>query len=158
MLYIIYIFTIHVIAGDLMMYKDSRKLPNINTFGFGYSLDTSILLNLAKEGNGMHAFIPDASFVGTAFVNAISNLMVPSLLSLISISSLSHISPMAIGNCSEQCNDYCRTPKWSRAQRSTWSLFPEHLMGNTDRPMLTTIWTIQGHSNSHVSTIANSHQ
>jgi hypothetical protein len=61
----------------LRKYKDEKiHLPNLNTFGFGYNLQTAVLLNIANEGNGMHAFIPDASFVGTAFVNSISNLMV----------------------------------------------------------------------------------
>lgn len=61
--------------AKLRTYKDSKRLPNLNTFGFGYNLQTPVLLNIAQEGNGTHAFIPDASFVGTAFVNAISNLM-----------------------------------------------------------------------------------
>lgn len=64
-------------ADKLKAYKDTHKtLPTINTFGFGYGVETPMLLNIAVEGNGMHAFIPDASFVGTAFVNALSNLMV----------------------------------------------------------------------------------
>eukprot|EP00026_Physarum_polycephalum_P002923 Phypoly_transcript_02932.p1 GENE.Phypoly_transcript_02932~~Phypoly_transcript_02932.p1 ORF type:complete len:623 (+),score=142.69 Phypoly_transcript_02932:708-2576(+) len=64
-------------ATQLRQYKELKKhLPNLNTFGFGYALQTDVLMNIAREGNGMHAFIPDASFVGTAFVNAISNLMV----------------------------------------------------------------------------------
>jgi len=63
--------------ANLRVYKDAKKeLPTINTFGFGYNVDTPMLLNIAQEGNGMHSFIPDASFVGTAFVNAITNLMV----------------------------------------------------------------------------------
>jgi len=67
--------------GELAMlkkYKDSRKQLNttINTFGFGYAIDTTLLVNLAIEGHGMHSFIPDASFVGTAFVNSISNVLV----------------------------------------------------------------------------------
>lgn len=63
-------------AEKLRKYKDMKALPNLNTFGFGYNLRTPVLLNIATEGDGMHAFIPDASFVGTAFVNSISNLMV----------------------------------------------------------------------------------
>ena len=31
---------------------------------------------LATEGDGMYAFIPDSGFVGTVFVNALSNLLV----------------------------------------------------------------------------------
>lgn len=47
----------------------------INTFGFGYNLDSKLLEDLAVEGNGYYAFIPDSSFVGTVFVNAISDLL-----------------------------------------------------------------------------------
>lgn len=66
----------------LKKYKDEHKQINttINTFGFGYAIDTPLLLNLASEGHGMHSFIPDASFVGTAFVNSVSNLLVFILL------------------------------------------------------------------------------
>ena len=45
----------------------------INTFGFGYSLDSKLLRNLSTIGNGMYCFIPDAGFVGTVFINALSN-------------------------------------------------------------------------------------
>jgi len=45
----------------------------VNTFGFGYSLKSKMLLELAREGNGTFAFIPDAKIVGTCFVNAIAN-------------------------------------------------------------------------------------
>ena len=48
---------------------------SISTFGFGYDMDSGLLKNLATEGQGMYAFIPDGSFVGTAFVNATSNIL-----------------------------------------------------------------------------------
>lgn len=47
----------------------------INTFGFGYNLDSALLQDLSISGNGFYAFIPDSGFVGTAFVHAISNLL-----------------------------------------------------------------------------------
>ena len=51
-------------------------LPGIiNTFGFGYNLESVLLKEIAEEGNGMYAFIPDAGFVGTAFVNCLSNVL-----------------------------------------------------------------------------------
>ena len=53
------------------------KLPCIlNTYGFTYDLNSELLNDLAKIGNGHYGFIPDASFIGTTFVNAISNLAV----------------------------------------------------------------------------------
>ena len=47
----------------------------INTFGFTYSLDSKLLEQIAAEGRGMYTFVPDASFVGTAFVNNLANTL-----------------------------------------------------------------------------------
>mmetsp|Transcript_98642 Transcript_98642/g.318094 ORF Transcript_98642/g.318094 Transcript_98642/m.318094 type:complete len:1066 (-) Transcript_98642:431-3628(-) len=62
---------------ELRDYMDTH--PNftcqLNTFGFGYNLDSELLLALAKEGNGTYAFIPDAVIVGTTFVNSVANLL-----------------------------------------------------------------------------------
>jgi len=59
-------------------YKNTHKDLDcsLNTFGFGYSLDSPLLEELAIEGLGTYAFIPDSSFVGTVFVNTVSDLMV----------------------------------------------------------------------------------
>jgi hypothetical protein len=46
----------------------------VNTFGFGYSLDSALLHELAVVGNGTFGFIPDAKIVGTCFVNAVANI------------------------------------------------------------------------------------
>lgn len=85
MLIVIINFVLHVVPSEIpprghipMMqrYRDSHggKYPGtINTFGFGYSLDSSLLSDMAIEGGGMYAFIPDSGFVGTAFVNALGN-------------------------------------------------------------------------------------
>jgi hypothetical protein len=61
----------------LAAYKaESNFTCSINTFGFGYNLESKLLEDLAQMGNsGSYAFIPDGSFVGTIFVNAISNLL-----------------------------------------------------------------------------------
>eukprot|EP01118_Nematostelium_gracile_P010580 TRINITY_DN3664_c0_g1_i1.p1 TRINITY_DN3664_c0_g1~~TRINITY_DN3664_c0_g1_i1.p1 ORF type:complete len:804 (-),score=283.41 TRINITY_DN3664_c0_g1_i1:97-2508(-) len=62
-----------------MLVRYKEKYPetacSINTFGFGYNINSELLLKIAIEGGGMYSFIPDASFVGTAFVNCISNFM-----------------------------------------------------------------------------------
>ena len=39
----------------------------IATFGFGYKLDSELLLELAQEGGGTYAFISDAPMVGNVF-------------------------------------------------------------------------------------------
>lgn len=67
--------------GHLAMLKRYRdecggNLPAvINTFGFGNTLDCVLLNELASEGNGAFAFIPDGSFVGTIFLNALSSIL-----------------------------------------------------------------------------------
>ena len=47
----------------------------VNTFGFGYDLQSDVLLSLAQEGHGSYAFIPVAPNVGTVFVDAVSNIL-----------------------------------------------------------------------------------
>jgi hypothetical protein len=44
----------------------------ICTFGFGYALQSELLREIALEGGGSYAFIPDSGFVGTVFVNVSS--------------------------------------------------------------------------------------
>jgi Mg-chelatase subunit ChlD len=63
---------------EIQKYKEDLggELPGIiNTFGFGYSLDSKLLNDIAVIGKGAYAFIPDGSFVGTIFVNSMSNLL-----------------------------------------------------------------------------------
>lgn len=60
---------------ELQRYKEKHgNIPcSVNTFGFGYSLDSQLLQSLAVNGNGSFGFIPDSGMVGTIFVNAMSN-------------------------------------------------------------------------------------
>mmetsp|Transcript_99 Transcript_99/g.254 ORF Transcript_99/g.254 Transcript_99/m.254 type:complete len:658 (+) Transcript_99:98-2071(+) len=62
----------------LQAYKQQyEKLPGtISTFGFGYNIDSELLCRISSEGSATFAFIPDAGFVGTIFVNTMSNLLV----------------------------------------------------------------------------------
>ena len=48
---------------------------SINTFGYGYNIDSDLLNEIALLGNGIFGFIPDASMVGTIFVNMISSII-----------------------------------------------------------------------------------
>lgn len=66
------------IVPNLLEYKQTyERLPGtISTFGFGYNIDSSLLVRLASAGDGSYSFIPDAGFVGTVFVNTLSNLLV----------------------------------------------------------------------------------
>jgi len=63
---------------ELQKYLQQNKSSQltVSTFGFGYGISSELLVQLAKTGGGSYAFIPDAGFVGTVFVNAISNLLV----------------------------------------------------------------------------------
>jgi len=66
--------------GHIPMLKDfiedneTAQKYLIFTFGFGYDLDSSLLNEIAKVGNGTYAFIPDCNFVGTVFINSMANL------------------------------------------------------------------------------------
>ena len=53
--------------------KDS--MPTIRTFGFGYDLDSELLLQIARIGGGTFAFIPVTPVMGTVFVHAIANTL-----------------------------------------------------------------------------------
>jgi hypothetical protein len=61
----------------LNRYMDDHKNMscNINTFAFGYSADSPLLVNIAAEGNGSYNFIPDSGFVGTVFVHSLANFL-----------------------------------------------------------------------------------
>lgn len=47
----------------------------INTFGFGYSMNSKLLFDIAVLGSGSYSFIPDCGFVGTVFVHALTNIL-----------------------------------------------------------------------------------
>ena len=56
----------------------SMTMPNpwtLHAFGFGYSLDSALLAELAEWGHGLFGFIPDASMVGTVFINALAHTL-----------------------------------------------------------------------------------
>ena len=63
---------------------------SVSTFGFGYSLKSKILLDIAREANGSFAFIPDASTLGTNFVNAVANAR-----SCVILDAIVHLIPKA---------------------------------------------------------------
>eukprot|EP01125_Pyxidicula_operculata_P002073 TRINITY_DN12025_c0_g1_i1.p1 TRINITY_DN12025_c0_g1~~TRINITY_DN12025_c0_g1_i1.p1 ORF type:complete len:813 (-),score=221.78 TRINITY_DN12025_c0_g1_i1:118-2556(-) len=79
----------------LKRYKTNNDgLPGIiNTFGFGYTIDCPLLVELAGEGNGSYAYIPDSSLTGTVFVNAITNLLTTTYTNLtLTVESLNGIT------------------------------------------------------------------
>lgn len=96
----------------LQKYKDQNKQLSctISTFGFGYSINSELLRNISIEGHGMYVFIPDASFVGTAFVNTLSNLLVTAaknvLLSFEPLSEAKILPNGLIGGHSSQITNW----------------------------------------------------
>jgi len=69
--------------GELASLERARaamgSTATLHTFGFGYNLLSEMLVSLAREGRGGYSFIPDGSFVGTAFVNSLANILCASL-------------------------------------------------------------------------------
>ncbi len=48
----------------------------ITTYGFGYNLDSKLLANISNlSGGDGYSFIPDASILGSVFINGISNIL-----------------------------------------------------------------------------------
>jgi hypothetical protein len=66
--------------GHIPMLKDyldsheNSQNFSISTFGFGYSLESPLLLEIAQVGGGGYGFIPDSGMVGTVFVHAVANV------------------------------------------------------------------------------------
>ncbi|KAL0213132.1 hypothetical protein RCL1_006758 [Eukaryota sp. TZLM3-RCL] len=48
---------------------------SISCFGFGYDISSSELIQIARSVNGVFGFIPDATMVGTIFINFLSGLL-----------------------------------------------------------------------------------
>lgn len=55
--------------------KSFQLNGTINTFGFGYGLDSRLLRDISDIGLGSYSFIPDATMVGTVFVNFLANAL-----------------------------------------------------------------------------------
>mmetsp|Transcript_13592 Transcript_13592/g.39589 ORF Transcript_13592/g.39589 Transcript_13592/m.39589 type:complete len:930 (-) Transcript_13592:123-2912(-) len=64
--------------GEVQMLEKSKMEKqltcSVNTFGFGYQLDSNLLSDLANVGEGSFSFIPDSSLVGTCFVHALAGI------------------------------------------------------------------------------------
>ena len=59
------------ILHQFKYYLETLKLKtyNINTFGFSEDIDSKLLRSISDTYNGVYGFIPDASMVGTCFIN-----------------------------------------------------------------------------------------
>jgi hypothetical protein len=73
----------------------------VSTYGFGYNLDSNLLLNISNiSGGDGYSFIPDASILGSVFINGISNLLTTSLYNPKLRIDLSHGAKFKDGNSS----------------------------------------------------------
>lgn len=52
-----------------------EKSFTLHSFGYGYGLQQGLLPGLAKAGRGSYAYIPDATMLGTVFVNFLAHLL-----------------------------------------------------------------------------------
>ena len=75
----------------LKKYKDEHPdfQCTINTFGFGYNLDSPLLNELSIFGNGAYAFIPGSGFVGTVFEHSLANF-----LTIVATNTILNIEPV----------------------------------------------------------------
>jgi len=82
----------------------------INTFGFGYNLDSSLLNDICINGNGSYAFIPDSGFVGTVFEHSLANF-----LTTVSTNTVLSIEPVNGASITESFSAYpSQKPSWGR--------------------------------------------
>ena len=56
--------------------SDTKNINfTISTFAFGYSVDSVLMEEIAKVGNGVYGYCPDCTMVGTIFVNFMANIL-----------------------------------------------------------------------------------
>jgi len=54
---------------------ECKKDIIVNTFGFGYSVNSQLLMEIAQAGHGSFAFIPDGGLLGTVMINSLANTL-----------------------------------------------------------------------------------
>src|SRR3989338_1989859 len=94
--------------------KEHPLNSTIHSFGFGYSLDSELLKDIAMNGSGAYSYIPDCSMVGTVFVNMMSNVLATCvrradlIISPLNGASISHVYGSG-QNAKTSNNDKCVT-------------------------------------------------
>jgi len=54
---------------------ECKKDVIVNTFGFGYNVNSELLMEIAQAGHGAFAFIPDGGLLGTVMINSLANTL-----------------------------------------------------------------------------------
>ena len=60
---------------DYLTAHPAARRAVLSSFGFGYQLESQMLVELAKAGGGGFGFIPDSGFVGTTFIHAVAGAL-----------------------------------------------------------------------------------
>eukprot|EP00833_Pecoramyces_ruminatium_P003317 jgi/Orpsp1_1/1177349/evm.model.c7180000061101.1 len=55
--------------------NDNDDQFTISTFSYGNDINLKLLVDIAKLGNGIYGYCPDATMVGTIFINYMANLL-----------------------------------------------------------------------------------
>ena len=63
------------IQGALRAGLSSLQNVSVSSFGFGYSLDSDLLVQVSEVGKGIFGYIPDCSMVATVFINYCSHIL-----------------------------------------------------------------------------------
>ncbi len=63
------------IIPTLKKYTEGPRPYTIHCFGYGYRLQSDLLLAIAVHGSGIFNYIPDCTMIGTIFVNFLSNVL-----------------------------------------------------------------------------------
>ena len=63
------------IVATLTDYLNSMNNITLNTYGFGNNINSQLLYDISQLKNGIFGFIPDATMIGTVFINSIAYMM-----------------------------------------------------------------------------------
>ena len=59
----------------LQNHMDNSSNITLNTYGFGNNINSKLLYDISQLKNGIFGFIPDATMIGTVFINSIAYIM-----------------------------------------------------------------------------------
>ena len=78
------------IIGTLTSYLNQHPNLNVtlNTYGFGYQINSKLLYDISSIKKGIFGFIPDSTMIGTVLVNSIAYLMTNTCLTQLNRSEI----------------------------------------------------------------------